>query len=284
MKFLIFCLLFPAVAYMESFQFNQDQVSAYHESQSSPLEQLIQMLEGPFLQNAKQILDLGCGDGKITALLAKKLPSSMIVGCDVSEEMILFANRQYPSQEYPNLRFIEKDACNLNFYQQFDRIISINCLHWIQNQQRALEEMRASLIPGGLALIVASPKSSHDDLQDLCPKIMYSSKWAAYFQDFKGVHSFYTQEEYRQMLTKANFSIVKMQERVREVVFDDKKSFEKFLKAVLTPMFHLPEENRQSFMADLFDAMQKKGCIDSSGKIYLHFGQIEMLINRSTSG
>src|SRR4051812_22453637 len=63
------------------------------------------------LENIKQpihsILDLGCGEGTITNLLAAKFPSAQVTGTDFSITGIDFAENRY---ELPNLKFEYDDA------------------------------------------------------------------------------------------------------------------------------------------------------------------------------
>ena len=50
------------------------------------------------------ILDLGCGDGRVTAFLAESHPDCEVVGVDSSREMIEYASKNFPSRLHPNLR------------------------------------------------------------------------------------------------------------------------------------------------------------------------------------
>src|SRR5579864_3250079 len=59
------------------------------------------------LRGNERILDVGCGDGKITAELARSVPSGSVVGIDASPQMIDFAIRKF---SIPNLGFRVLDA------------------------------------------------------------------------------------------------------------------------------------------------------------------------------
>lgn len=259
-----------------SFQFNENQVAAYHHS---TLDQLVDtlhpLLQNHFFDDAQSILDVGCGEGKITASIFHHFPDSKVTGCDVSEAMIAFANKKYP-----HLSFLQKDACSLGFHQEFDRVISINCLHWIKDQKKALKEIFASLKENGKAFLVVSPKSSQDDLQKLCKKLVLSWKWIFSFLNFRPVHSFHTQSEYIQILQDLGFSSDHFNHRKKEVYFNDLASVEVFLKAVLTPLYHLPEKKRSLFLNDLFNLMKKNGNILPNGQVKLAFNQLEMTISK----
>lgn len=85
--------------------FTEDRVEKYHTGTLDVLNSFQTYIESGFFDDAQTILDVGCGDGKITAHLAKCYPDAQIIGCDVSDKMIEFASKKYPSGEYPNLHF-----------------------------------------------------------------------------------------------------------------------------------------------------------------------------------
>jgi trans-aconitate methyltransferase len=62
------------------------------------------------LRGDEHILDVGCGDGKITAEIARAVPRGFVAGIDASEEMIGFAHKAFPPPQIPNLQFHICDA------------------------------------------------------------------------------------------------------------------------------------------------------------------------------
>jgi len=88
------------------------------------------------LNRAERVLEVGCGNGKVTAQIATRVPRGAVVGIDPSSEMIAFASKQFASTTYPNLRFQTGDARNLPFRDEFDLVASFNALHWIPDQER----------------------------------------------------------------------------------------------------------------------------------------------------
>lgn len=67
------------------------------------------------LQGNESVLDVGCGDGKITADFAAALPKGRVVGVDSSAQMIDYATRTYADTQYPNLSFACNDARSQNY-------------------------------------------------------------------------------------------------------------------------------------------------------------------------
>ena len=62
------------------------------------------------LQGNEALLDIGCGDGKITAEIAKALPNGKVVGIDSSPEMIKLSKNHFSLRAVPQYHF-QSDRC-----------------------------------------------------------------------------------------------------------------------------------------------------------------------------
>ena len=116
------------------------------------------------LQGSERILDVGCGDGKITAEIAARVPRGSVVGVDPSRDMISFAQSHYGPATTHNLRFQVADARSLSFQSEFDRVVSFNALHWIPEQNAALSSIHSALISGGKAQLRLVPAGERPEL------------------------------------------------------------------------------------------------------------------------
>jgi demethylmenaquinone methyltransferase/2-methoxy-6-polyprenyl-1,4-benzoquinol methylase len=68
------------------------------------------------------ILDLGCGTGILTRMIADKFPNSKIIGVDVSASYLEVAKRN--SSRYQNIKYVHQDAEQLSLVEKFDCIVS----------------------------------------------------------------------------------------------------------------------------------------------------------------
>src|SRR5258708_38158909 len=103
------------------------------------------------LKGSERILDVGCGDGKITAEIVSRAPRGSVVGVDPSRDMISFAQCHFGPATRSNLRFEVADARCLPFKNEFDLVVSFNALHWIPEQDAALASIHSALFSGGRA-------------------------------------------------------------------------------------------------------------------------------------
>ncbi len=90
------------------------------------------------LDGTERLLDIGCGDGKITAEISKCLPNGKAIGIDSSSQMISLAKDIFQNEQYPNLTFQLMDARNISFEEEFDFAFSNAALHWIPDQKAVL--------------------------------------------------------------------------------------------------------------------------------------------------
>ncbi|MFA6491995.1 MAG: class I SAM-dependent methyltransferase [Candidatus Babeliales bacterium] len=100
------------------------------------------------------ILDIGCGDGNLTAKIAQKVPSGSVIGIDLSTSMIKAAQQSFNA--VANLSFEIADATSFSFKQKFDYVTSFFVLHWIEDQLTVLKNIKKALKPNGKTIIIMS--------------------------------------------------------------------------------------------------------------------------------
>ena len=91
------------------------------------------------LKGSEKLLDIGSGDGKVSAEIASCLPNGSVVGIDSSEAMVALAQSKYSTDVFPNLRFQRGDASRLMFDNEFDVVFSNATLHWILDHKPVLQ-------------------------------------------------------------------------------------------------------------------------------------------------
>jgi ubiquinone/menaquinone biosynthesis C-methylase UbiE len=111
------------------------------------------LLEYVDLPERSNILDMGCGTGRLLDRLATEFPDLRGTGLDLSSNMLRIARRS--NSHHPRLIYIEGNAESLPFGEgQFDAIFStISFLHYLEPQQ-VLNEVARVLSPGGCFYLV----------------------------------------------------------------------------------------------------------------------------------
>lgn len=108
-------------------------------------------------------LDIACGTGDITFLMAAKYPAGHIVGLDVTEPMIDYARKL---NTFSNITFTLQDMCRMNFADaSFDIVTGGYALRNAPNLEGALIEIRRVMKPGASAAFLDFSKPPNHFLQ-----------------------------------------------------------------------------------------------------------------------
>jgi ubiquinone/menaquinone biosynthesis C-methylase UbiE len=110
------------------------------------------------LHPGNRVLDLGCGAGWATRLLARSVEhatdkSAQVVGLDVSDEMIRLARES--SRDFSNIQYVVGSAQQIPWQDNFfDKILSVESFYYYADQERALDELLRVMAPGGRLFIL----------------------------------------------------------------------------------------------------------------------------------
>lgn len=227
-------------------------------------------------QGNERVLDIGCGDGKVTAYITRYLHSGVIVGIDVSQPMIQLSSSLFLPKEYPNLFFLKEDVIALPFIQQFDVVVSFLCLHWVMEQKLALENIYDSLVPEGKALLVV-PLKHASNLSIASEQLANSSKWSSYFPDFKWQKVYYTEDEYITLLKEVGFQSAETRVSTIPIKFSYRQELIEWMRPQQLFIRHLPMDIQNCFLNDLADLLMLYHTIGDDGSIIYSTIKMEAL-------
>ena len=220
---------------------------------------------------------MGCGDGKVTAQIASKIPGGFVKGIDNSESMVKLAQKKYPADKYPNLSFTLMDAKDLRFSNQFDVVFSNAALHWVGDHKKAFQGIYNSLKPAGRILIQAGGKGNAAAAFEIIDEMTLMKKWAPYLKNFKSPYNFLSDEDYKELIPKMGFIPLRIELINKEMVHDGKKGFEGFIRTTWLPATELiPETMRKEFISEAADLYMKKYPPDESGKVHIAMVRLEV--------
>src|SRR6185437_10024776 len=103
----------------------------YHQHSSVQYDAAMQLLKQIPLKGCETVLDVGCGDGKITAKIAESVPQGAVIGIDTSSDMVNFACQTCPKSKYPNLNFLVQDAQSFDYSHELDIVFTSFALQWL---------------------------------------------------------------------------------------------------------------------------------------------------------
>ncbi len=114
-------------------------------------------------QRGERILDVGCGTGHLTKLIAEA--GAEVVGIDSSPEMVEAAR-----VACPDINFVVADAADFSFTEPFDAVFSNAALHWVTEAKQAMVCMAQSLKQGGRFVVELGGKGNLTAITGLLEK------------------------------------------------------------------------------------------------------------------
>jgi trans-aconitate 2-methyltransferase len=169
-------------------------------------------------QKIKKILDIGCGDGRLTIQIGKNLAKAQVTGADISDDMLELAKQTAVIDAVKNITFIRQDAMKIGYKNEFDAIVSNFILNFIGNHKTFYQLLHDAIKPGGQLVVtgfhaVPSGKIMNMDVEAI-QKILGRDEFREYAPKFwPAMECYSSPEKTRRLLEKAGFTAVDIQAR-----------------------------------------------------------------------
>ena len=148
--------------------------------------------------SGERILDLACGCGYGTALMAAAHPDKSFLGVDIDPEAVRYAVENY---QLPNLSYLSADATLFQSKQAFHTIVSLETIEHLPAVDALFQNFKRLLVPNG-KLIASVPTTPTCDGNP------------HHLQDF-------SERSFKRLLRQYGFDFSTGFEQVQEWVYDD---------------------------------------------------------------
>jgi len=194
------------------------------------------------LEGTDRILDLGCGDGTLSAQIADLVPDGEVVGIDASRGMI----EEAQSKVRKNLRFFLMDINELNYIEQFDVIFSNATLQWIKDHKRLLGNVGRALVKGGRLRFNFAGEGNCSHFFSVIRGAMPAEEFTVYFAGFDWPWYMPSVEEYSALMDAAGMDNGRVWGENADRYFADAAEMIKWIdQPSLVPFLaHLPETEK----------------------------------------
>lgn len=195
------------------------------------------------LRGDEAVIDAGCGTGRVTRLLAERLPRGRVIGVDASGSMIRLARENLDSR----VELIVSDLLGFDPPEQVDLVFSTATFHWIRDHDRLYRAIRGWLRPGGR---LAAQFGGRGNVQDIVDAIVSASgrdPFARYLRGFEHPWVFPSAEEATEELERAGFVDVRCELEERWFELDQPREFQRTV-GLAVHLDRLPEELRENFL------------------------------------
>jgi len=226
------------------------------------------------LIGTERVLDIGCGQGKVTAEIAARVPHGRVVGVDQSHDMIDFARAHFDAA---NLRFEVGDARALTFNAEFDCVVSFNALHWVPDQDAALQSIRRALSPNGRALLRLVPMGERKSLETVVEETRAAPRWRAAFAGFTDPYLRLTPDQYRSAAQRNGFRVLQLDCTTNEWDFGTHEAFFAFCAVGLIAWTsRLAQDQRAAFVDDVMTRYGDEAPATSPSRNVFRFYQMDV--------
>ncbi|XP_047514079.1 juvenile hormone acid O-methyltransferase-like [Pieris napi] len=210
------------------------------------------------------VIDIGCGDGSVTTAITKKfLPNCKeVVGCDISEQMIHFANKKFSSETTSFMVLDIEGDLPEQMRAEFHHAFSFYTLHWIKQQEHAFKNIYDLLQDGGNCFLIFL---GHMPLFDVFRILARSNRWSLWLRDVDKFVSPYhdsqdPDKEIKRMMCKIGFTNVEVQYKPKSFIYNSLEAVKKAVKAV-NP-FKIPDELHEELLEDYISIVRDMQLID----------------------
>ena len=202
------------------------------------------------LTGDERVLDAGCGSGRVTELLAKRLPHGRVVALDASGSMIEAA-RERLAGFGDRIEYVVADLSHpLPLREAVDAILSTATFHWVPDHAALFSNLAAVLRPGGWLVAQCGGAGNIASIRAVLATI--GDGWL-------GASHFETPLDTVRRLDSAGFVDIECWLTEEPTRFEAGEPFETFLRTVIlgAHVQRLPEGERGEFVHEVASGLRE---------------------------
>jgi len=227
---------------------NPEQYHKFQSERSAPFYDLLKLVE--IRQHIKAI-DLGCGTGELTRVLADALPESDVTGLDTSSQMLNKAASHMTS----NLRFEQGDLSQLT--GNWDLIFSNAAIQWCESHEKLIPHFFSKLNPGG-QLCIQLPSNHNHISHLLIRETAKEEPFKKILNGFERIAPVLTIDQYAKILFDLNAKDILVFEKIYPHVLEDSDAVVEWISGTaLVPYFEKLGEHKPEFLETLRRKMKQ---------------------------
>lgn len=231
---------------------------AYHRVSDPQFAWGLRVLERVRLQGTERVLDAGCGSGRLTRVLAERVPAGVVVACDLSENMVRTAAatlglRSVSRDESAVAGVVRADLLALPWRHAFDVVFSTATFHWVTDHERLFAELRSVLATHGVLEAQCGGGANLARVHARAKAVISTPRYRRHYEGWSDPWRFASAEETEERLRGAGFTQVRCWLEETPTAFREEADYRAFLEAVVMRPFlaPLPEALRD----DLLDSL-----------------------------
>jgi len=227
---------------------------AYHRLSRPQFEWGQKVLDRLPLRGDETVADAGCGSGKVTAELLKRLPRGRVVAMDLSQNMLQTA-REHLAPKFPGqVLFIAADLHDIPLDGVLDAVFSTAAFHWLPDHDRLFRSLVRALKSGGWLEAQCGGGPNLARVRERATELMTRPEFAAFFEGWHAPWQYPDDITTAKRMRSAGFVEIKTWLEEAPATLSDAPEYKEFL-ATVTLHRHierLPDSAlRQRFLDEL---------------------------------
>lgn len=226
----------------------------------------------------EHVLDLGCGDGVLTAEIAARVPRGHAVGLDASASML----EQAREHRVGNLSWWHTPMELVEAKERFDVVFSNAAMHWVLDHDELLRRVRSAIKPGGLLRVNFMAEGNCETFNETVREMMLEPAYRAHFEGFAWPWYQPSPERYHQQLTDAGLTPCGVVAQNRDRHFADVDEMVRWVdQPALVPFLPcLPPSKRSVFREALIERLVDR-TRRGDGTCFERFRRVDVTATRS---
>ena len=217
----------------------------------------MEVLERLEVRGDELALDAGCGSGRVTAELAKRLPDGRLIAVDGSEAMIAKARERLGE----DVTYLVADLSELSVPEPVDLIFSTATFHWITDHDRLFRQLRGALRPGGRLVAQCGGEGNVAEHTRAIAAVGARPEFAPHLAEAKGVWNFAAPGATEERLRAAGFEDARCWLEPRPVT--PERPLEFISTVTIGPILaRLPQDLRRPFAEAVLEASEQPLTLD----------------------
>jgi trans-aconitate 2-methyltransferase len=214
----------------------------YDEVSDPQFEWGTEVLERLELSGEETVLDAGCGSGRVSAELLKRLPRGRLVAVDGSAAMIAKAKERLGDE----VTCLVADLAELELEKPVDLVFSTATFHWIVDHDRLFQRLHVALRPGGRLVAQCGGQGNVAEYAQAISRAAAQPRFSRHFEGMAAMWNFAAPDQTEERLLNAGFSDVRCWLQPKPVT--PAQPLEFISTVTLGPhLAQLPEELRRPF-------------------------------------
>lgn len=222
------------------------------------------------LCSPSRVLDVGCGPGNSTAVLASRYPNAKIIGIDNSPNMLEEAAKSYPHIEW---QLCDASTGLSDLGEGFDVIFSNAVLQWVPDHAKVLGDMIKMLASGGV-LATQIPNIYNQPISKAVMALTCSDQWKGLLGGAR-THSTLSSGEYYDILSGYDGEVQLWETTYMHVMDSCDDILQWYRSTGLRPYLNLlSAQQGVEFEAQLMEMLVRDYPIQKNGKVLFPFPRL----------